>query len=125
MTCHVGHYVRGLFFKDTITSQKGAPVHLNYIISGRRLENITQFMSYKNFPIAYYDDPLLQQRQMGGGRNINMAENFGPSWVSVMDESMQEWINTYTFPGCVFDPHNTHTFGNEYHTIVCDISKII
>ena len=33
MACYVGHSVRDLFLKDTITTQKGAPIRLNYIIS--------------------------------------------------------------------------------------------
>ena len=45
MACHVGQYVRDLFFKDPITPQKGSPIHLNHITSGRRLDKITQVIS--------------------------------------------------------------------------------
>ena len=41
MDCYVGHSVRILFLKDPITPQKGAPIRLNHIISGRHLDNIT------------------------------------------------------------------------------------
>ena len=44
MACYVGHYVRDLFLKDTITPQKGAPIRLNQIISRSRFEKITQVM---------------------------------------------------------------------------------
>ena len=37
MACYVGHSVKYLFLKDTITPQKGTPICLNRIISGRRL----------------------------------------------------------------------------------------
>ena len=37
MACYVGHFFRDLFLKFPITPQKGAPIRLNHIISGRRL----------------------------------------------------------------------------------------
>ena len=33
MACYVRHSIRDFFLKDTITTQKGAPIRLNYIIS--------------------------------------------------------------------------------------------
>ena len=125
MACYVGHSARDLFLKDPITPPKGAPIGLNHIISGRRLEKITQATSYINFPILEYDEPFFHQRQMEEGWNRNMAEIFDPSWVSVLDESIQEWINCCTRPGCMFVPHNPHPFGNEHHTIACELSKVI
>ena len=56
---------------------------------------------------------------MQEGWNKNMAAHFEPSWVIVLDESIQEWINSYTFPGWMFVPRKSHPFGNEYHTIAC------
>ena len=55
MACYVVHSVRDFFLKDLITPQKGAPIHLNHIISGRRLDNITQVMSYKIFAIPEFN----------------------------------------------------------------------
>ena len=54
-----------------------------------------------------------------------MAAHFDPSWVSVLDESIQEWINHYTCPGWMFVPCKTQPSGNEYHTITCAKSKVI
>ena len=54
-----------------------------------------------------------------------MAARFDPSWVSVLDESIQDWINRYTFPRWIFVPRKPHPFGNEYHTILCAESKVI
>ena len=62
VACYVGHSVRGFFLKDPITPQKGAPIHINHIISGRHLEKITQVMSYKNLAIPELNDPVFQQR---------------------------------------------------------------
>ena len=54
MACFVGHYIRDFFLKDPINPQKGAPIRLKHIISGRRLEKITQIMSYTNLAIPEF-----------------------------------------------------------------------
>ena len=87
IACYVSHSIRDLFLKDSITPQKGSQIRLNQIISGRRLVNITKVMSYTNFAIIEFNDPFFQQRHMKEGWSKNMAENFNPSRVSVLDES--------------------------------------
>ena len=82
-------------------------------------------MSYTNISITEFNDTFFQQRQMQEGWNKNMAAHFESSWISVTYESIQEWINHYTFPGSMFVPRKPHPFGNEYHTIACDKSKVI
>jgi len=57
--------------------------------------------------------------------NDNMEEQFEPSWISCLDESMSKWINQYTCPGFVFCPRKPWPFGNEYHTIACGESIIL
>ena len=54
-----------------------------------------------------------------------MTENFSPSWISCLDESMSVWHNRYTAPGWMFVPRKPHPFGNEYHTICCGLSGIL
>ena len=125
MACYVGHSGRDLFLKDPGTPYKGASVRLNHIVSGRRLEKITQVISYTSLAIAEFNDTLFQHRQTQEGWNKNMAEHFDPSWVSVLDESIQEWINRYTCPGWIFVPRKPHPFGNEYQKIVCAKYKAI
>ena len=90
MACYIGQSVRELFLNDPITPQKGPPICLNQIISGRRLDNITQVMSYSNIAISEFNDPFFQQRHIQEWRNKKMAVYFDPSWVSVPDESIQE-----------------------------------
>ena len=53
---YVSHSVRDLFLKDSITPHKVAPIRLNHIISKRRLEKITQFMSYVNIAIPEFNN---------------------------------------------------------------------
>ena len=90
MACYVGHSVRDFFFKDPITHQKAGPIRLNHIVSGRHLEKTTQVMYSKNLAITEFNDPFFQQRHMQEGWNKNMSAHFDPSWVSVLDESIQE-----------------------------------
>ena len=48
--------------------------------------------------------------------NKHYLEKYEPSWISVLDESMVEWLNKYG-PGWMCVPCKPHPFGNEYHTI--------
>ena len=68
-------------------------------------EKIIQVMSYTNIAIPEFNNPFFQQRQMQEGCNNNMTAYFDSSWVSVLDDSIQEWINHYTCPGWMFVPH--------------------
>ena len=54
-----------------------------------------------------------------------LVRNENPSWVSVLDESIQNWLDRYTFPGWMFVPHNSHPFVNKYNIIVCELTKVI
>ena len=57
--CYVGHSVREFFLKDPITPQKGAPIRLNPIISGRHLDKNIQVKSYTNIAITDFSYPFL------------------------------------------------------------------
>ena len=57
--------------------------------------------------------------------NKNMAQQFTPSWVSCLDESMSPWTNKYTCPGWMFVPRKPHPFANEYHSVCCSMSGIM
>ena len=78
MDCYVGRSIRDFFLKDPITLHKVAPIRLNHIISGRRLEKITQVLSYKNLAIPGFNYTSFQQRQIQEGWNKNMPESFDP-----------------------------------------------
>ena len=56
MDYYVCESVRELLLKNIITPNKGAPMHLNHIISGRSLAQITQGMSYKNLAINEFNE---------------------------------------------------------------------
>ena len=62
---------------------------------------------------------------MQEGWNNNMASHFEPSRVSVLYESIQDWINRYACPGWMLVPYKPHPFGKEYHKIMCAKSNVI
>ena len=97
MDFYVGHSIRDFFLKNPITPQKGTPICLNKIISGRRLEKITQVMYYKNIAIHEFNDPFFQQRQMQEGWNKNTAAHFETSWVSILDVVTDAFIMRHEY----------------------------
>ena len=56
--------------------------------------------------------------------NKNTEDEFIPSWVSVLDDSMMEWINKY-YPGFMCVGRKLHPFGNERHKISCALTSIL
>ena len=62
---------------------------------------------------------------MQEGWNKNMVAHFDRLWVSVLDYSIQEWVDRYTFPGWMFVPRKPHPFRDNYHTVTCAKSKVI
>ena len=54
-----------------------------------------------------------------------MAAHFQPSYVSVLYESILEWINRYNFPGWMSVPLKPHPFENKYLKITCAKYKVI
>ena len=123
--CYVDHYVRDLFMRDTITPQKVSHIHLNPIKDERYLGDIIHVISYINHTILEYDEPFFQPRNMEEVRNRNMAESFDSSLFSVLDESIWEWLSCYTCLWWMFVPRKPHPFVREYHTVVCELSKVI
>ena len=75
--------------------------------------------------IANATTTFWEVQQMVDEWNKNMAEQFTPSWVSCLDESMSPWTNKYTCPGWMFVPRKAHPFSNEYHSVCCSTSGIM
>ena len=117
-------------FWKTLTSQEdcrfeGAPFRLNDLLSKRRFNQILMYhQTYEDNPPDYKDSfyPICKFIKAW---NKNMKENFVPSWVTCLDESMSLWTNMFTCPGFVFCPRKPWETGNEYHTIACAKSNII
>ena len=108
-----------------IDRESGAPFRLNDLMSQKRFETILQNISYTNKDPPAYKDRFWEVREMIEEWNRNMNNNFVPSWVSCLDESMSIWFNKWTCPGWMFVPRKPHPFGNEYHSVCCGETSIM
>jgi hypothetical protein len=82
-----------------------------------RFLNIDQAIRYTNLdPPTAFKDKFHDVRQMKNAFNQHYQDNYTPSWLSCLDESMNTWLNKYC-PGFMVVPRKPHPEGNEYHTI--------
>ena len=117
---------RGAFWSLTdINRFHGAPWRLGDLMSRKRFDAILRSIFYTDQEKPAYRDKFWEVRQMIVAWNDNMAEQFTPSWVSCLDESMSPWTNKYSCPGWMFVPRKPHPFGNEYHSVCCSMSGIM
>ena len=63
-------------------------------MSRNRFEKILSLLQYTD-RASKYEDGFHIMRKWEEAWNKNMEEEFIPSWVSVLDESMMECINKY------------------------------
>lgn len=70
-------------------------------------------------------DHFWEIRKLVDEWNNNMTNQFSPSWVVCLDESMSKWINKWACPGFICIPRKPWPFGNEWHTIACGKSGIL
>ena len=125
MACWVGIYRRSILVGRTSDPSifQGAPFWLNNYMSRNRLDQILVCLRYTNQEVNYHDG-FLHMRQIQEAWNKNMADEFNPSWINVLDESMMEWFNKYA-PGFMYVGRKPHPFGNERHTICCGVTSIL
>ena len=71
----------------------GAPWRLGDLMSRKRFDAILRSIFYTDQEKPAYRDKFWEVRQMIVAWNDNMAEQFTPSWVSCLDESMSPWTN--------------------------------
>ena len=103
----------------------GAPMGLGHFMSKKRFEVILKALSFTSCQPPAFRDRFWEVWEMLDAWNTNMTEQFTPSWVSCLDESMSTWTNKYSCPGWMFVPRKPWPFGNEYHTVCCSLSGIL
>ena len=101
----------------------GAPFRVTSYMSHRRFDSILTNLRYTKEDPPSYRDRFWEVRPMLEMWSTNMANNFSPSWINCIDESMSKWVNEYTCPGFMFI--QPWPFGNEYHDAGCARSDII
>ena len=90
-----------------------ANLRLNKNMSSTRFEGIFGYLRYRVQKYVGYYDGFFRVLKMEESWNLNMAEQFNPSWINLLEEIMMEWFNKYT-PGfmCVeCKPHPFNIFG--------------
>ena len=117
MACFEGvSRLKDWWSSDPVSMWEGAPFRLNDFIDGQRFLDINQALRYTDKPPPTFLDRFYEMRQLQDAFNSHYEENYSPSWISCLDESMNSWHNKFC-PGFMVVPRKPHPFGNEYHTI--------
>ena len=103
---------------------EGSPFWFSEYMSHTQFEEIMSLICYTDeSPLALLDHSWGIQCLIVAW-NKNMDENFIPSWINAIDESISKCLNEYTSPGFMFVPCKPWKFGNEYHDTGCGLSNI-
>ena len=124
MSCWVGiHNQRYWWSTAALSRHKGAHFQLNDYMSRNNFEHILSLLQHTD-RASKYEKCFHLMRQWEEAWNKNMGDKFSPSWVSLLDESMMEWLNKYC-PGFMCVGRKPHPFGNELHKISCALTSIL
>ena len=86
-------------------------------MSLRRFNGITASIRYTDHPPpSAFVYRFHEVRQTINAFNDHYEENYIPSWLSCLDESMNSWLDKFC-PGFMTVPRKPHPLGNEYHSI--------
>ena len=78
-----------------------------------QFENILNNLTYMDKKPPEFCDQFWEVHDMLDCWNKNMVNNFVPSWINCIDESMSKRVNEYTCPGLMFVPQKPWPFGND------------
>ena len=95
---------------------EGAPFCLSQYITLSRFKKITTALRYTDKDLSAFEDKFHDVRQMIEIWNEHYKDNYSPSWLNVLDKSMNSRLNKWC-PGFMCVPRKPHPFGNEYHSI--------
>ena len=118
MACYNGIQDREMWWSTKpIDMFCGAPFRLNAFITYTRFRDIMAAIRYtnKDVPILF-TDKFHEVRQMIDAFNNHYTNEYTPSWLNCIDESMSSWLNKFC-PGFMCVPRKPHPQGNEYHSI--------
>ena len=99
-----------------ILPREGAPFRLYDYMQKSRFLKISAAITYTTKPPPLFVDKFHDVRQMLDSFNQHYEDNYIPSWMNCLDESMSSWLNQYC-PGFMYVPRKPHPSGNEYHSI--------
>ena len=82
----------------------------------RQFIPITSDMRFTNKHFPSFLDRFHDVQQMINNFNAHYLENYTPSWIGCLDESMNYFMEKLC-PGFMSVPHKPYPLGNEYHSI--------
>ena len=103
----------------------GALLRLGSFTPRKQFEVILKALAITARQPPAFRDHFWVVREIIEAWNANMTEQFTPSWVRCLDESMSTWTIKYSCPGWMFVPRKPWPFGNEYHTVCRSLSGIL
>ena len=77
----------------------GALMRLGTYMSRKRFDAILKALSITSHDPPAFRDHFWEIHEILKAWNENVTEQFTPSWVSCLDESMSTWTNKYSCPG--------------------------
>ena len=94
MSCFEGISDRRLWWSPKpVSSQEGAPFWMQKYMALQQFIQITSDMRFKNKPSTSFLDRFHDVRQMINNFNAHYLENYTPSWLSFLDESMNYFLD--------------------------------
>ncbi len=97
---------------DLVAEFKGAPYQMTKFISGNQYNAINAAMRFTDEEVPNFDNKFHEVQKMIFLFNLHYEQNYIPSWLSCLDESMNSWLDKYS-PGFMCVPRKPHPFGNE------------
>ena len=82
----------------------GAPYRFNKYMTKNRFDEILKHLQLTTRKPPKQEDKFWEVRELIDSFNKNMSEQFSPSWVTCLDESMSIWFSKWTCPGWMFVP---------------------
>ena len=64
-------------------------------MSSTSFEGILVSIRYRYQKDVVYYDGLFHMRKMEESWNLNISEEFNPSWINILGTIMMEWFNKY------------------------------
>ncbi|KAL7554463.1 hypothetical protein ACHAWF_019026 [Thalassiosira exigua] len=117
MACHPGVPDRAMWWsKKEVSEKEGAPFRMNKWFTWDRFNDLMRHITYTDREVPGFEDKFHEVRQMENVFNEHMEEEFDPSWMNTLDESMLAYLNKHCL-GWMCVPRKPHPFGNERHTI--------
>ena len=117
MACFEGISDRRLWWSPRpLSIQEVAPFRLQKYIDLRRFISITSAMRFTNKPSPSFLDRFHDVRQIINKFNKHYLENYTPSWISCLDDSMNSFLEKFC-TGFMCVPRKPHPLGNGYNSI--------